>query len=69
VHFEAQEGFPVRNAREERPPHGARATSNSSKSSGEMTSALADHGGCFKKCCMKAGHYDGSERGYYFRED
>ena len=27
------------------------------------------HGGCFKRCCMKSGRYDGAERNHYVRDD
>src|SRR5689334_24076023 len=43
--------------------------SNSSKSLDATTSARAARGGCFKRCCMKSGRYDGSERSHYRRED
>jgi hypothetical protein len=43
--------------------------SSSSKSSAAKTSAHAVHGGCFKRCCMKSGRYDGAERNHYFREE
>jgi hypothetical protein len=31
--------------------------------------AHAAHGGCFERCRMKSGRYDGAERNHYFREE
>jgi len=32
------------------------------------TAVRADRGAGFKKCCMRSGRFDGSERNYYFRK-
>src|SRR5262249_48134581 len=41
------------------------ATSSSSRSSAATTCARAIPGGCFKRCCLKGGRYDGALRAYY----
>lgn len=38
-----------------------------SRNLGETTCAHADPAGCFKKCCLKIGHFDGSDRHHYSR--
>ena len=42
--------------------------SSSSRSSDGTTCVRARAGAGFKRCCMTGGRYDGSPRGYYFRE-
>jgi len=45
----------------------AGARKSCSRSSGAMTFARAVPDAGFKKCCMRSGEYDGSDRHYYRR--
>jgi len=67
--FEAPQRLSVWDTREARRAQGARAMSSWSKSSAATTFAHATRGGCFKRCCLKSGRFDGAERNHYFREE
>jgi hypothetical protein len=60
------EGYPseTKVKRGDRIVHGNK---NWSRSSGAMTRALAGRARGFKRCCLRSGRFDGSERNHYFR--